>query len=118
TANPQRRAYGASDPAFTAALSGFRHGETLANSGVTGSPAVSTTATPSSLPGDYTLTVSQGNLAAGNYDFTRFVNGTLTVTPPSVLPITLTRLPAGGDPTAADGVTVDTYVGTVGLADL
>src|SRR5213078_4111934 len=55
--------------------------ETLATSGVSGSAALSTTATTSSPVNTYAITVSQGSLTAGNYDFTVFTNGTLTVNP-------------------------------------
>src|SRR5437899_306378 len=66
---------------FTASYAGFKNGETLATSGVTGSPSLTTTATPtSSVSGSpYTITVAVGSLAAGNYTFT-FVNGQLTIT--------------------------------------
>src|SRR5262249_35124615 len=50
------RAYGAANPALTAALSGFVNGETLATSGVTGAPALTTAATPTSAAGDYAIT--------------------------------------------------------------
>src|SRR5439155_597204 len=48
TANDTNRVYGAANPVFTASYSGFVNGETLGTSGVTGSPSLSTTATPSS----------------------------------------------------------------------
>src|SRR5262249_14347328 len=65
---------------FTASYSGFKNGETLATSGVTGSPTLTTTATTRSAPGPYPITTGPGTLAAANYQFT-FGNGTLTVTP-------------------------------------
>ena len=40
---------------------------------------LTTTATATSLPGSYPITVTLGTLAAANYTF-NFVNGTLTVT--------------------------------------
>ena len=48
---------------------------------VTGAPVLSTTATSSSPPGTYPIFVSQGSLAAANYDFEPIVNGVLTVLP-------------------------------------
>jgi len=44
-----------------------------------GSPALSTTANPNSLVGNYPITITQGTLSSANYTFT-FTNGTLTVT--------------------------------------
>lgn len=66
-------------PTFTATITGFKNGETLATSGVTGTPAFTTTYTPNSPVGSYPITVSKGTLDAVNYDFT-FVDGTLIVT--------------------------------------
>src|SRR5439155_1744886 len=81
TADNKSRAYGAANPTFSAGYSGFKNGETLATSGVTGSPSLTTTATPSSsVSGSpYAITVSLGTLAASNYSFA-FVNGQLTIT--------------------------------------
>src|SRR5205814_729991 len=77
-ADDKTRAYGDTDPAFTASYSGFQNGETLATSGLTGSPSLTTTAVAASPVGSYTITAAQGTLASGNYSFS-FVNGTLTV---------------------------------------
>src|SRR5439155_24447452 len=63
---------------FTASYSGFVNSETLGTSGVTGNPSLTTSATPGSAVGGYTIMAAQGTLAAGNYSFV-FVNGTLTV---------------------------------------
>jgi hypothetical protein len=79
TADGQTKIYGSANPEFTASFSGFVNGETLATSGVTGAPGLTTTATASSDAGDYPIVPAQGTLAAANYTFT-FVNGTLTVT--------------------------------------
>jgi hypothetical protein len=101
TADNQSRLYGDPNPVLTATLTGFQNGETLATSGVTGSPALSTAATSLSTVGTYTISVSQGTLAAGNYDFTVFSPGTLTVTP---APLTVTGADAArlyGDPNPA-----------------
>jgi Glycosyl hydrolases family 28/MBG domain (YGX type)/Bacterial Ig-like domain (group 3) len=76
TANNATQAVGAANPTFTASFSGFVNGD---NSGVlNGSPAFSTTATPSSPAGLYPIVVSQGALTDPNYTFS-FVNGTLSV---------------------------------------
>jgi hypothetical protein len=80
TADDAARNYGVANPTFTASYSGFVNGETLATSGVTGSPSLTTTATLTSPPGPYPITAALGTLAAANYAFF-FVNGTLTVRP-------------------------------------
>ena len=74
TANP--------DP-FPYQISGFKNGQTLGTSGVTGTPALSTTAVLSSPVGPYPITPVVGTLAAANYDFTSFVDATLTVVDPA-----------------------------------
>ena len=77
TAYNASRAYGAANPAFTASFSGFVNGDT--SSVLSGAPSLTTTATPTSAPGSYTITSAVGTLAASNYTFS-FLNGTLTVT--------------------------------------
>ena len=79
TADPHSKLFGAPDPALTVTITGFAFGQTLQNSGVTGQPSCTTTATASSPAGTYPITCAQGTLAAANYAFT-FTPGTLTVT--------------------------------------
>jgi hypothetical protein len=82
TADDKSRTYGAANPTFTASYSGFKNGETLATSGVSGSPSFSGTgpsSTTTTTVGDYVITPALGMLSATNYDFTSFVNGTLTI---------------------------------------
>ena len=74
----QTRTYGATNPPLTVSYTGFIPGETLATSGVTGSPVVSTTAQTDSPAGTYAITASLGTLAAQNYTFV-FADGVLTV---------------------------------------
>ncbi|HKB12180.1 MAG TPA: MBG domain-containing protein, partial [Vicinamibacterales bacterium] len=87
TADNAARTFGAANPAFTATLSGFKNGEILATSGVTGAASCTSIATASTNAGTYgpatpeAITCTVGSLAAGNYDFTTFVNGTLTINP-------------------------------------
>jgi len=45
----------------------------------TGTPSLTTTATNSSAPGTYPITVAAGSFAAPNYATVHFVNGTLTI---------------------------------------
>ena len=78
TADNQSRGYGDANPVLTASFAGFKNGETLATSGVTGSPNLTTTATSSSAPGTFPIAAAPGTLASANYTFT-LVNGTLTV---------------------------------------
>src|SRR5439155_4743149 len=79
TGDDTSRVYGAANPTFTATLSGFKNGETLATSGVTGNATCTSPATgTSAVPGPYAITCPQGTLAAGNYDFPPFVAGRLT----------------------------------------
>ena len=69
TANP--------DP-FPYQITGFKNGQNLGTSGVTGTPVLTTDAVIGSPVGNYTITCALGSLAASNYSFTP-VNGTLTV---------------------------------------
>jgi hypothetical protein len=110
-ADNQSRLYGAPDPVFTAVITGFVDGETLANSGVTGTPGFTTSATASSTVagGPYTITASLGTLAAVNYTFT-FANGTLTITPASsTLSLNLSANPA----VAGSNVTITATIAAV-----
>ncbi len=79
TADNKGKAFGAANPTLTASYSGFQNGETLATSGVTGSPGLTTTATTTSNVATYPITAALGSLSAGNYSFS-FVGGTLTIT--------------------------------------
>ena len=76
-ANNTSRAFGAANPTFTDAITGFVNGDTLTV--VTGAASLTTTATTTSPVSTYPITAALGTLAASNYSFT-FVNGTLTIT--------------------------------------
>jgi hypothetical protein len=89
TANNASQLVGAANPAFTASYSGFVNGDTAAV--LSGLPLLTTTATSSSPAGTYPITASVGTLTAANYSFT-FVNGTLTVVPPTIILITTATL--------------------------
>jgi hypothetical protein len=84
TADDGTRIYGDPDPAFTAmtaTITGFKNGDTEL-SVVTGTPALTTDATPTSDVGLYTITAALGTLDAGpNYTFVlgRGGPGTLTI---------------------------------------
>ena len=62
---------------FTVTLSGFVNGEN--SSVVTGSPGFTGSAVGAFNAGTYTITPTAGILSALNYDFTMFINGTLTI---------------------------------------
>jgi hypothetical protein len=81
TANNTSRRYAEQEPSFGASFAGFKNGEVLETSGVTGTPACTTTANISStvVGGPYPITCAQGSLVALNYDFA-FESGILTVT--------------------------------------
>ena len=72
-------AYGQPIPSLTNdyTITGYVNSDTLSVLHNT-APALSTTATLSSIPGSYPITVATGTLAATNYDFL-YVNGTLTI---------------------------------------
>jgi uncharacterized protein (TIGR03437 family) len=77
TANNASKVAGAALPTFTATITGFVNGDTLAV--VSGAPSLTTTATAGSPAGTYPIIAALGTLSAANYTFT-FVNGALTVT--------------------------------------
>ena len=107
TAASPNVAYGQAIPALTYTLSGFVSPDTAAV--VSGAPSESTTATSTSAPGGYPVTIAQGTLSAANYTF-NFVYGTLTIAeaaqtitfgvlpnvPYGTAPITLTATASSG----------------------
>jgi hypothetical protein len=77
TAGNATGTYGQPLPSLTKyTITGFVNGDPSLV--VTGTPVEGTTATPTSTPGTYPISITQGTLAAANYTFT-FVNGTLTM---------------------------------------
>src|SRR5262249_32171468 len=78
TPNNQSIVAGSALPSFSATITGFVNGDPQTI--VTGSPALTTTATSSSPAGSYPITATAGTLAATNYGVT-FGTGTLTITP-------------------------------------
>lgn len=83
TADNSSIVQGSALPALTATLSGFIAPDTATSNDVTGTAACTTTATASSTAATYPITCTVGTLAsAGNYTFSTFVPGTLTITPP------------------------------------
>jgi hypothetical protein len=93
TADNKTNTVGSPIPTLTASYSGFMNGETLGTSGVTGQPNLSTTATQSSPLGNYTISITQGTLAANNYTF-NMVAGNLfvvNIVPPVITSITISN---------------------------
>ena len=88
TVNNESRMYGAANPAFSVAYSGFVNGDTPTS--LTAVPTVSTTATVTSPVGTYPIIASSA--ASANYSFT-YVNGVLRVSSGSTI-ITFDALPA------------------------
>jgi uncharacterized repeat protein (TIGR03803 family) len=89
TARNAARLYGASNPAFNFAITGFVNGDTGAV--VAGTASLTTAATTSSPVGTYPITFSTKNLTASNYSFT-YVSGTLVVYKTSMpLPLWLSQ---------------------------
>jgi hypothetical protein len=81
-ANDKSRLYGEPNPPLNATISGFKNGETITTSGVSGAANCITNAGPASpVNGSpYPITCTDSTLAAANYSFT-FVPGNLTVNP-------------------------------------
>jgi len=79
TANNFDQTPGSPIPTLTYTITGFVNGDTQATA-TTGVPDLSTTATTTSAPGPYPITITQGTLKANtnNYSLT-FVNGTFTI---------------------------------------
>lgn len=88
TADNKTKFEGDPNPALTISYAGFVLGETSAV--LLTQPTITTTATLSSLPGTYPITVS--GTTAANYNVTH-VNGTLTVQPKQSQTITFNNLP-------------------------
>jgi sugar lactone lactonase YvrE len=85
TADDQSRAYGASNPTFTATFGGLVGSDSPVNS-VSGVPAFTCVANTTSSPGTFPIQVSAGTLSSSKYSFS-FTAGTLTVT---AIPTTIT----------------------------
>jgi hypothetical protein len=117
-ADDKTRDYGDPDPAFTATISGFKNGENLATSGVTGSPSCTTTATATTPVGTAPITCTAGTLAATNYDFT-FTGGTLTIeTATPTIVVTGYDVPWDGDPHTATGTATGVFGESLSGLDL
>jgi hypothetical protein len=89
-ADDKTKSFGDSNPPLTVTYTGFVPGENLLNSGITGTPLLTTTAAQCSPIGTYNIVVSNGQLSSANYNF-NFVNGVLTI---AANPCLITHTPA------------------------
>jgi hypothetical protein len=111
TANPATAGFGQPLPLFTCTLSGFVLGDTP-TSATTGACAVTTTAKQGSPVDTYKLVPSKGTLAAPNYTFGPFVDGTLTIVDAASSPTPVIS-PTGGIYTSFQIVAItDTATGS------
>jgi hypothetical protein len=116
TADNQSRAYGTTNPVFTASYGGFVNGEST--NVVSGSPALSTTADSESAPGGYPIQIATGTLSATNYVFT-FNNGNLTVSSlPAVLSIQVITDPTNAVVVSAVGLPPNNTYQILGSTDM
>jgi hypothetical protein len=76
--------FGQPIPPLTASYGGFVGTDN--QSVLSGSPSLTTTATPFSMPATYTITAALGTLASANYSFPTFNNGTLTIDASGAVP--------------------------------
>jgi hypothetical protein len=78
TAHNKVRGIGSANPPLTYQISGFKNGQTLGTSGVSGEAFLACAAVPSDPVGDYPITCDVTPMSADNYSFTG-VAGTLKV---------------------------------------
>jgi hypothetical protein len=77
TAENESKVQNAPNPPLAYTITGFVNGDTARV--VSGKPVLSTTATKSSKPGTYAITVKIGTLSAKNYVFSKLESGVLTI---------------------------------------
>ena len=119
SANNASKTYGDLSPALSTTLSGFVNGEDLGSSGVTGTGLASTSADQRTGAGAAVINASVGSLAANNYDFTTFNNGTLTITkrPVTVNANDLSKTYGDANPTLSYTVDADRVGSSRGLVN-
>lgn len=112
SAKNTNRYFGEPNPAFTASYSGFVPGD--GQQVLSGSPAFSTTAVPSSsvAGSPYPINVTNGTLAAANYYF-QFLAGQLTIVAKPVYPqriVSINRLADGRISVVCSGAAGQAYI--------
>jgi len=119
SANDASKTYGDANPALSTTVSGFVNGENLSTSGLTGIGLASTSADQRTGAGTAIITASAGTLAASNYDFTTFTNGTLTITkrPVTVHANDLSKTYGDANPTLSYTVDADRVGSSRGLVN-
>jgi sugar lactone lactonase YvrE len=90
TATNESKTQGSPNPTLGYTITGYQYSDT--GSAVSGSPALTTTATTTSGTGTYPINCATGTLSATNYTFT-CVNATLTITGTTPQTITFNTLP-------------------------
>ena len=79
TPNNTVKSFGTLNPPLTYVITGYVNNDAVSSPMVSGSPAITTTATTLSTAGNYPISAALGTLATPNYVF-QFGSGTLTVT--------------------------------------
>jgi filamentous hemagglutinin family protein len=79
TADNQTRTYGQANPALTFSTTGLVNGDSVSTA-FTGSPSVTTSASPTSSVANYNIDISTGSLVSANYSVS-FAGANLAVTP-------------------------------------
>ncbi len=94
-------------------ITGFANGQTLATSGVTGTPGLTTTATPSTPVGNYAATPNLGTLQSTNYSFA-FAPGaaTLQITSAPLVVTAVSQSRSYGDVNPAFTYRITGFVGS------
>ena len=105
TADDKTRIVGQANPVLTGTLSGFVNSENIASAEVGGSAGLSTNAGTMTPFGKAAIVATRGTLLAGNYDFTIFTDGSLTINalfvPPSPLAPPMSLPVAAPSPSAS-----------------
>jgi len=109
TADDKTRAYGTANPPLTATITGFVNGDP--GTVVTGSPALTTSATVDSPPGSYPISVDTAGLTAANYSFVGVAGTLLIGHTPTTTTLTAPASAAFGSPVTVTA-TVHAATGT------
>ena len=112
TANPASRFYGSANPALTGSLTGVVNGDNITSTFIT-------TATVSSMPGNYSITpvLNDPNNRLSNYNVT-LTNAVLTVVPAPIITLSATSLQFGSQDLLSISKALTLTVGNIGNADL
>jgi hypothetical protein len=111
-ANPASRFYGSPNPVLTGSLTGVVNSDNI-------SATFTTTATASSMPGNYPImpVISDPNSRLPNYDVT-LANAVLTVVPAPIITLSAASLQFGSQDLFSISKVLTLTVGNIGTADL